>query len=385
MLGIVVALLYAETSTAAKKSKLPALAADKERVQQIHFNSFVFDLHVDTSLIIEAYGYDFGKKHWAPFGYMPWMGHVDLPRAKEGGLDGMFMGLVANPLWGDGPTQIRETLEVMRERVLMRFPDKIGLAATINDIDPIHNQGRMPIQFLVEGAHALGENTDNALDILDEFYQKGVRVLGLSHFTDNPYTASSASSSPDEPRLTAAGRRVIKRMNQIGMLVDLAHVHPISFRDVVKTSRAPVIVSHTGVAAVHDSFRNLVDWQIKAVAASGGVIGVMFAPHWLSHNMYPSIDVIVKHMLHIRDLVGVDFLAMGSDFDGFIWLPRKMWDVRDLPLLTQAMARAGFSELEIRKVLGLNILRVIRKVESQKTVALAPWPAWYSSGSTASE
>ena len=207
-----------------------------------------------------------------PLGFMPWMGHVDLPRARQGGLDAMLLGIVVNPVWGDGDTQVRRWVARAQEQLLQPYRDQVELAWSAEDISAIVARGRMPVQFLVEGAHGLGTDTTQALDNLDSLYAVGVRVLGLAHFTNNEYAASSAASRPQSPGLTAAGKSVVRRMNQIGMAIDLAHVHPESFRDTVALTTAPVIVSHTGIAALKPTFRNLQDWQIKAVAQTGGVI-----------------------------------------------------------------------------------------------------------------
>lgn len=342
-------------------------AADDEvstQARNLHTSSFVMDLHTDTLLIIEGLGYDFGERHWPPFGFMPWMGHVDIPRAREGGLDAMFLGIVANPLWGDGREQVRKTLRVAHEQVLQRYGGQIELARTADDFPRIAAKGKIAVQFLLEGAHGLGA-TAGAEDFLDEMYAQGVRVVGLAHFTNNDYAASSASGDPDRPGLSEAGKRALRHMNDIGMAVDLAHAHPESFREAAAMSKAPVIVSHTGVAAKKDVFRNLQDWQIKAVAKTGGVIGVMFAPQWLSTDLHPPTQTIVDHMLHIKKLVGAKYIALGSDYDGFIWMPKGMWDVTDLPKLTDAMLASGFTPEEVKGILGENILRVLREIEAK--------------------
>ena len=345
-------------------------------IAKFHQDSFVMDLHTDTLLIIESLGYDFGKRHWAPWGFMPWMGHVDLPRAREGGLDAMFMGLVANPLWGDGRAQIRETLKFGHDNVLNRYPDQIELAWNAADLTDITHHGKIAVQFLLEGGHGLGKNAAEALPFLDELYQSGVRVIGLAHFSNNAFAASSASSNPENPHLTADGVAVIKRMNEMGIAIDLAHVHPDSFREIVNLSTSPVIVSHTGVAANKAVFRNVEDWQIKAVAKSGGVIGIMYAPHWLSSDMNTPIQTVVAHMKHVKDLVGAQYLALGSDYDGFIWLPSGMRDVTDQPKLTAAMLEGGFTRDEVKGILGENIVRVMKEIERRATKR----PARASSG-----
>ena len=337
---------------------------------ELHRNALVFDAHTDTLLLSYFRGYDLGQAHWPPLGFMPWMGHVDLPRAREGGLDAMWLGIVVNPVWGDGGEQVRRWIARAQNNLLKPYRDQVELAWSADDISAISAQGRIPVQFLIEGAHGLGTDTTQALGNLDEFYGLGVRAIGLAHFTNNEYAASSAASHPHTPGLTAAGKAVVRRMNALGMAIDLAHVHPESFRDTVALSTAPVIVSHTGIAALKPTFRNLQDWQIKAVAQTGGVIGVMFACQWLNEEIYPPLDAVVDSMEYLKKMVGAQHVAIGSDFDGFIWTPRGMRDVRDLPKLTELMVRRGFTDDEIRGILGGNLLRVLREIESQRTVVL---------------
>lgn len=365
---LALALVIATGATADDARPLPAGVS--KQAADLHYGSFVMDLHTDTLLIIEALGYDFGKQHWPPLGFMPWMGHVDIPRAEQGGMRAMFLGVVANPFWGDGPAQVRKTMQVARREVLERYKDKVELAWTAADFKRINGEGKIAVQFLLEGAHGLGEDPARTRPFLDEMYAQGLRVVGLSHFTDNPYAASSASSSPDHPGLSAGGRAVVKHMNAIGMAVDLAHVHPDSFREAVTLSTAPVLISHTGIAARKNVFRNIQDWQIRAVAKTGGVIGVMYAPTWLGSDLHPPLSEVVAHMRHIKRLVGAKHIALGSDFDGFIWLPKGMWDVRDLPKLTQAMLDGGFTPEEVRGILGENTLRVLAEVEAKATTRI---------------
>lgn len=364
--ALAAATTYAAVAFAAE-SRPPTEGVSKQAAD-LHYGSFVMDLHTDTLLIIEALGYDFGKQHWPPLGFMPWMGHVDIPRAEQGGMRAMFLGIVANPFWGDGQAQVRETMRVAHAEVLERYRDKVELAWTAADFKRINAEGKIAVQFLLEGAHGLGDDPAATNAFLDEMYAQGLRVVGLAHFTNNPYAASSASSHPDRPGLSPGGRALVKHMNEIGLAIDLAHVHPDSFREAVTLSTAPVIVSHTGVAARKNVFRNLQDWEIKAVAKTGGVIGVMYAPTWLGSDLHPPISEVVAHMRHIKDLVGAKHIALGSDFDGFIWLPKGMWDVRDLPKLTQAMLDGGFTPDEVRGILGENTLRVLGEIEARATV-----------------
>lgn len=358
-----VPLFWFALSLACHADKVPV----SDEARKLHESSFVMDLHTDTLLIVQHLGYDFGERHWPPFGFMPWMGHVDIPRAKEGGLKAMFLGLVANPLWGDGREQVRASLNAAHEKILNKYPDRIVLVRSADDFTAATAQGKIAVQFLLEGAHGLGDKASEAIPFLDEIYGQGVRAVGLAHFTDNHFSASSATGKPKVPGLSKDGKDIVRHMNEIGMAIDLAHVHPESLRDAIAITTAPVIVSHTGIAALHSVFRNLKDDEIRAVAKTGGVIGVMFSPHWLSKDWHTPVSTVVAHMLHVKKLVGAQHLALGSDYDGFIWLPKGMRDVTELPVLTQAMLDGGFTPDEVRGILGENILRALRVIESRAT------------------
>jgi microsomal dipeptidase-like Zn-dependent dipeptidase len=201
----------------------------------------------------------------------------------------------------------------------------------------------------IEGAHALEGKIEN----LDLVYESGVRMIGLTHFFDNELGGSAHGENLGG--LTDFGKAVIRKMNKLGIFVDLAHCSPAIVDDVLAITSAPVMVSHTGVRAVLDSQRNLDDEQIKKIAANGGIIGIAFFDMAVGE---PELPNIIASIRHIRDLVGINYVALGSDYDGSVSVP---FDITGLPLITEGLIRDGFTESEIRAVMGENVKEFMLK------------------------
>lgn len=197
----------------------------------------------------------------------------------------------------------------------------------------------------IEGGHAL----EGTLENLDKVYEAGVRMIGPTHFFDNEFGGSAHGQSG--AGLTDFGKQVISRMNELGIFIDLAHSSPAIVDDILSVSTKPVMVSHTGVQAVLDSQRNLSDEQIQKIAANGGIIGIAFFDMAVGTPELPNIITSIKH---VRDLVGVEYVALGSDYDGSVAVP---FDITGLPLIVEGLMNAGFSEEEIRAVMGENVKR----------------------------
>ena len=201
----------------------------------------------------------------------------------------------------------------------------------------------------VEGAHALEGEIEN----LDRVYDAGVRMIGLTHFFDNELGGSAHGES--QAGLTDFGKEVVRKMNELGIFVDLAHCSPAIVDDVLNMTSRPVIVSHTGVRAVLDSQRNLSDSQIQKIAENGGIIGIAFFDEAVGVPELPNIIASIKH---VRDLVGIEHVALGSDYDGAVTVP---FDITGFPLLVEGMMAAGFNENEIKAVMGENIKNFMLK------------------------
>jgi len=197
----------------------------------------------------------------------------------------------------------------------------------------------------IEGGHALEGKIEN----LDVVYNAGVRMIGPTHFFDNEFGGSAHGENGEG--LTDFGKAAVKRMNELGIFVDLAHSSPAIVDNVLDLSTAPVIVSHTGIRAVLDSQRNLSDEQINKIAAKGGIIGIAFFDMAVGEPELPNIIASIKH---VRDLVGIEYVALGSDYDGSVAVP---FDITGLPLIVEGLINAGFTEEEIRAVMGENVKR----------------------------
>lgn len=197
----------------------------------------------------------------------------------------------------------------------------------------------------IEGAHALEGDLEN----LDRVYEAGVRMIGLTHFFDNKLGGSAHGQS--QAGLTEFGKEVVKKMNALGIFVDLAHCSPAIVDDVLEMTTMPVMVSHTGIRAVLDSQRNLSDSQIQKIAENGGIIGIAFFDEAVG---VPELPNIIESIKHVRDLVGIKHVALGSDYDGSVAVP---FDITGFPLLVEGMMKAGFSETEIKAVMGENVKR----------------------------
>jgi len=227
---------------------------------------------------------------------------------------------------------------------------EVALATDAAALRSHHEAGRVSVFHGIEGAHALG----NDVNRVEEVAALGVLFISPVHLSDNAYGGSSSGS---DRGLSALGRELVEAMNRAGVMLDLAHASPATFDDAIALTELPPLVSHAGVRAVHDSWRNLSDRQIRAVAERGGVIGIMLAPPALSE---PSLGEALDHIEHVIDVGGEDAVAIGSDFDGYVQTPI---DAEGMPQLSELMLRRGFSETRIKKVLGGNVVALLSRRE----------------------
>jgi membrane dipeptidase len=322
----------------------PLTVTVSERARRLHAASIVVDLHVDSLL-------------WPRELSIPGLGgHVDFPRMREGGLDAAaftlptrFFGVAGlkafHDRWPPG-TWFSPWERLLHQLEKTRPWTGASLATDAAAIRRNHAEGRLSYFHGVEGAHAL----EGDVNRVSELRRRGVLFIGLVHLRDNEFGGSSSGS---DRGLSELGRELIFEMNRDRVLVDLAHASESTFFEAVELTELPPIVSHSGVRAVHDSWRNLTDDQIRAVSERGGVIGVMLAPPALSE---PSLEEALRHIERLIEVGGEDVAAIGSDFDGYV---DPAIDASGLPALTELMLRRRFSEERIRKVLGENALRVL--------------------------
>ena len=326
-----------------------------KEARDLHHSSFVADLHADTLLADRLFRYDMLKRHKPRLPLSPFFNHVDIPRMVEGSVSLQVFGIVSNYWMAKKWTAERK---VRRLHEIIKKSHELEWALSGTEAEKVWKKGRIGAFLGMEGVHPLKGRIEN----LTWFYERGVRYASLTHF-NNTEAAYSSTFPWDKGRgLTSFGRELIATMNEMGMIVDLAHINYAGFFEAVECSKSQVIVSHTTIKSLCNHPRAIDDEQIKAVAEKGGVMGIMFSPLFLSKKIIVGAERIIDHIDKVKEVAGIDYVALGSDFDGFIHLPRGLKDVSDLPVLTQLMLDRGYCEKDIRKVLGLNFLRVYQKV-----------------------
>lgn len=337
-----------------------ALTFDEARA--LHAEFPVLDLHADTAKLMDKLGYDLGMRHDRP---MPkginLFGHVDLPRLREGGVAGQFFSFWTTPYPQKGCTRsVTRQLDAL-DKAMEQRPDELMWTRTGAEVRAAKAAGKIAALGGIEGGQAL----EGDLATIEAFARRGVRYLGLMHFTANQLgsPAKGRGSNPDQG-LTGFGRDAIRECERTGVIVDLAHINRKGFMEAIELATLPLMVSHTGVIGVHEHWRNIDDEQLRRVADNGGCVGVIFARKYLGSA---SIESVVDHLMHIIDIAGEDLPALGSDFDGFVVPPEGLEDISTLPNLTVALSRRGVKTPVLEKILGANVLRVLDSV-----------PAWGS-------
>ncbi len=324
--------------------------------------------------------------------------HTDLPRLRAGCVGAQFWSVwVPSTLPRD--QAVIQTLEQVDavHSMIERYSDHLGLALTADDVERVFVTGRVASLIGAEGGHSIGDS----LGTLRMLYRLGVRYMTLTH-NDNTGWADSATDERVHGGLTDFGREVVREMNRLGMLVDLSHVSADTMRDALDVSTAPVIFSHSSARAICDSPRNVPDDVLATMAAAGGVCMAVFAPAFVSQECWDwrmeaaevasaegvratdleafvpwvkryqqnhpepkaTLAQVVTHIEHLRDVAGIDHVGIGGDYDGVPDLPVGLEDVSRYPHLFAALAERGFSDDDLRRVAGTNLLRVLRETEA---------------------
>lgn len=359
------------------------------RANRLHFSSIVLDTHVDVTPNLQKEGWKFTDEHGE--------GHVDLPRMKKGGLNALFFSIWM-PGTVTGPKAVNDAVERIAavHQLARDLPDKVALCVTAEEVRRAHKQGKIGALIGMEGGHMI----NNSLPILRMYARIGVRYLTLTHGVHTDW-ADSSGEDPKHNGLTPLGKEIVRELNRLGVIVDISHVSDKTFWDALEVSKAPMIASHSSCRSLANHPRNMTDEMIKALAAKGGVIQIAYLDGFIDENVaryyvrvwprlrdlmarYPaegsfdqiwkdiekeygarpkaSWERIIDHIDHAVKLVGVDHVGLGSDFDGGD-MPEGMKDVTQLPKITEALLRRGYSESAIKKILGENTLRVMEQVE----------------------
>jgi membrane dipeptidase len=347
----------------------------------------IFDGHNDTLLSL------LDPKDGQSRSFLEWSarGHLDLPRARAGGLvGGLFaifvppppdspqhdafartvftpQGYTVPPVDAIDPDYARlvtgQAIEQLH-RLLAQAPDQLGLVRAAQDMETYIAAGKFAIVLHMEGAEAVQADCAN----LEALYQQGLRSVGLVWSRPNAFGYGinyQFPGSPDTgPGLTPDGLALVRACNEMGILVDLAHLNEKGFWDAARTSRAPLVVTHTGMHAICPTSRNLTDAQVDAVGKSGGVIGIMFEPSEIRPDGRPEpntpLSALVDHVDHVVQRIGIDHVALGSDFDGAM-MPAELKDAAGLPKLVQALQERGYEGQDLAKITSQNWLRVLKQ------------------------
>ncbi len=285
--------------------------------------------------------------------------HTDIPRLRAGGVGGQFWSVYV-PANMQGPAAVRATFEQIDvvHRMVRKYPDTFELALTAADVERIFKAGRIGSLIGMEGGHSI----DNSLATLRMFYAAGARYMTLTHST-NIRWADSGTDMPKVAGLSRFGEEVVREMNRLGMLVDLSHTSADAMRDAIRVSEAPVIFSHSDARALNDHGRNVPDDVLQLVRRNGGVVMVTFVPGFLTSTGKATLADVANHMDHVRKVAGADHVGIGSDFDGIETVPVGLEDVSKYPALTAELLRRGWPDDDVRKALGSNVLRVMRRAE----------------------
>lgn len=321
--------------------------------------ALVFDGHVDTPLRMVDEGLDFGSGDGS--------GHVDLPRLRAGGVDAVFMAAWVEPeLAPDGGAERCERLLAAIHGAARDDPERAGVATTAAEVRAHAAAGRVALLAAIENGQALEGDPDN----LDRFHARGVRLLTLTWMNSNEW-GDAAGAEPLHGGLSVAGRELIDRMNELGVIVDLAHAAPSTFFDALERSVDPVVVSHAGSEARGAHSRNVTDDQARAVAESGGLVGIAFMPAYLvpGDPGGADLEVVADHVERLADVAGPAHVALGSDFDGVPGLPRGIDGVESLPALAATLSGRGWDDDDLAKFLGGNWLRVLERVVDRRGAA----------------
>ncbi|MGE0131002.1 MAG: dipeptidase [Blastocatellales bacterium] len=360
----------------------------RERAAKLHREAIVVDTHNDVTSPMTDEGFDLGARDTS--GKI----QTDIPRMKEGGLDAEFFAIyVASKYAKEGGAARRamDMIDGVYEQA-RRHPGSLEMAFTTEDIRRLHKSGKTAALMGIEGGHAI----EDSLSALRQFYKLGVRYMTLTHTNTNNWADSGGGiGNPAEKRhggLSDFGREVVREMNRTGMMVDISHVADDTFWDVIETTQAPVIASHSSCRALTNVPRNMTDDMLKALAKNRGVVMINFYNGFINTEYAKpgmpapakpadkaTMDMLMQHFEHAIKVAGIDHVGIGSDFDGVDGLlPGGMEDVTKLPTITYELLKRGYSDADVKKVLGENLLRVMSEVESvaKKTQASGVRPSF---------
>lgn len=366
-----------------------------KRALAIHRKAIVVDGHNDITSPMTDEKYDLATPSVGKY-------HTDIARLKEGGVSGQFFAIYVDRKYVAEGGSVRRAMDMVDDvyRAAERHPNDLVITTTAGGIIKAKKAGKIAALMGIEGGHAI----DDSLSALRDFYRLGVRYMTLTHTNNNNWAGSSGA--PDNRGLTDFGKEVVREMNHIGMLVDISHVSDQTMNDVLDVVTAPVIASHSSARALCNHPRDIPDDLLKRIGKNGGVVMVNFYPTFIDQKVYDaskqraarfkpeidaltanyqndpkrladelkklddanplpttSISTVIDHIDYIAKLIGADHVGLGSDFDGIPSVPVGLEDVTKFPYITYELLKRGFTEKNIAKILGGNLVRVLREAE----------------------
>ena len=375
-----------------------------KKIKRIHSNAITVDTHVDTPMALLNDNFDIGKRNEAP------ASRVDFPRMKEGGLDAIFFAAFTGQ-----HERTKENTEIAYKQAhamidatftaCEKYNQMAQVAKKADDVNILEEEGKRAVYIGMENGFPIGTNIER----VEEFYDSGVRYITLCHSSNNDICDSSTDrNGPEHNGLSSFGKKVIKEMNRLGIIIDVSHISDKSFYDVVKKSKTPVIASHSSVRSIAHHNRNMSDQMIIALAKNGGVIQICLLDEFIKdpdtttvryqkekelRNIWetkydfmtedekkelrdrwrnlgkqypkqlPNVADYVDHIDYVKELVGIDHVGIGSDFDGGGGIDGCA-DVSEMPNITAELLKRGYTDEEINKIWGGNFFRVFKQVEN---------------------
>lgn len=331
---------------------MPAFTENNSNWTKVHFHYGVFDAHCDTVHMFKKSDEAYDIKKINP------SAQVDLPRLERGGVKAQCFALFIEPEYKPCGS-LRRCLQLWVDcfEVMEASSNRMKIALSSEDIARINEREKIAALLAVEGGEAL-EGDPGLLKVL---YRLGIRILGLT-WNQRNQLADGISEREAGGGLTRAGREVIKEMNRLGMVIDLAHISPGGFFEALEISDSPLIVSHANMQKICDHPRNLTDEQLKRLGENGGTVGLSLYPPFI-HPEVPSLDKLLDHFEHAAEVAGIEHVGIGSDFDGM--RGRCLEELKDpsfFPRLTHGLLKRGFKEKEVGKILYGNFSRVLSKI-----------------------
>ncbi len=367
-----------------------------KKAQELHRKAFVLDGHNDITEIMVDTGYDLGTPSVGKY-------HTDLARLVRSGMTGQFFSVYVDRKYATAGGSARRALDLIDiiYRMAEKYPNELTMAFSTADVRRAKKQKKVGALLGIEGGHAI----ENSLPALRDFYRLGVRYMTLTHNNTNDW-ADACCDEAKHGGLSDFGKEVVREMNRLGMFVDISHVSDETMSDVLDTSTAPVIASHSSARALANHKRNIPDELLRRIAKNGGVVMVNFYPAFINEKVRVAglerderlkaqrdalraqfkddqtrldeelkklndanplpvtpFSVLIDHIAHIAKVAGVDHVGLGSDFDGIPSLPEGIEDVSQLSNITYELLRRGYSEQDVLKILGGNTMRAFAEAE----------------------